>query len=63
MKKSKPTVAENVLEIELKELRKKDKGKVLLRINATTQILVEKENCTKEYAEQYAKLINTSLQR
>lgn len=39
--------------IDLEELRKRDKGKVSLRIDANTVILVSPENKNEEYAERF----------
>lgn len=39
--------------IDLEELRKRDRGKVSLRIDANTVILVSPENKNEEYAEKF----------
>lgn len=44
--------------IDLEDLRKRDEGKVLLRIDANTVILVSPENKNEEYAEKFRVKIN-----
>lgn len=39
--------------IDMQALRLRDHGKVPLQINRTLTILVQPQNCTQQYAEQY----------
>mgnify|MGYP000755363899 FL=1 len=45
--------------IDLEELRKRDKGKVSLRIDANTVILVSPENKNEEYAARFRNRIES----
>lgn len=42
----------------LQEMKRRDQGKVPLRINFKTVIMVTPENCTPEYAQQMNKKFN-----
>ena len=52
-KEKKATLTHNDMDINIQEVRQIDSGKVSLRIDNKTMILVKPENNTKEYAEQY----------
>ncbi len=45
--------------IDIITLKKRDAGKVPLRINSNTIILVKPENCNREYAEEYISKLTT----
>lgn len=57
-KPSKQSPSKNPDEINLKAAKAKDAGKVPLRINSNTIIMVKPENRNREYAEQYAQTLN-----
>ena len=49
--------------VNMKKLKDRDKGKVPLQISRTLTILVRPEKATPEYAEEYRKRMEESLQK
>ena len=49
------TLYENSVRINIEKLRQRDAGKVPLRLNANTIILVKPQNCNAKYASQRIK--------